>query len=133
MITGSGSASAVASMPRASSSVAGASTRRPRDVRVEVLEAVRVLRRELSAGARRHADHERDAHLPAGHVAQRRRVVEDLIEREQAEVHGHDLDDRPHAGDRRADPGADEGRLRERRVADALAGPNSSSSPLLHA
>jgi len=41
-----------------------------------------------------HADHERDVELTAGHVQQRGRVVEDLVEREQAEVHGHDLDDR---------------------------------------
>ena len=79
-----------------------------------------MLRGDLPPRARRHADHERHADLSARHVPQRRRVVEDLIEREQAEVHGHDLDDRAHPGDRRADARADERRLRERRVADAL-------------
>jgi len=42
----------------------------------------------------------------------------DRIEREQREVHGHDLDDRPHASDRGADARADERRLGEGRVAD---------------
>ena len=48
------------------------------------------------------------------------RVVQDLVEREQAEVDGHDLDDRAHPAERGADAGADEGRLRQRRVADPL-------------
>ena len=38
------------------------------DVRVPALEAVRVLRGELPAGAGRHADDERHRQLPAGHV-----------------------------------------------------------------
>ena len=60
--------------------------------------------------------------LPAGHVRQRRGVVDDLVEREQAEVDGHDLDDRPHPGERGADAGADERGLRQRRVADRARG-----------
>ena len=79
-----------------------------------------MLRGELPAGAGRHPDDQRHAELAARHVAERRGVVDDLIEREQAEVDRHHLDDRPHAAERRADAGADERRLRERRVADAL-------------
>ena len=75
---------------------------------------------ELAAGAGGHADHERHVELAARHVQQRGGVVHDLVEREQAEVDGHDLDDRAHAAERGADAGADEGRLRQRRVADAL-------------
>ena len=67
-----------------------------------------------------HADHQRHRELPARHVRDRGRVVHDLVEREQAEVAGHDLDDRPQAGHRRADAGADEAVLGQRRVADAL-------------
>jgi hypothetical protein len=46
--------------------------------------------------------------------------VHDLVERQQAEVDRHDLDDRAHAAQRRADAGADEAEFRQRRVADAL-------------
>ena len=92
----------------------------PGDVGVPALQAVRVLRGELAAGAGGHPDHERYVELAAGHVQQRRRVVEDLVEGEQAEVDRHDLDDGPHAAQRGADAGADERRLRQRRVADAL-------------
>ena len=52
--------------------------------------------------------------------AAHRQAERDLIESEQAEVHGHDLDDRTHARDRRPDPGSHERRLGERGVADAL-------------
>ena len=38
----------------------------------------------------------------------------------QAEIHRHDLDDWAQAAHGRTDPGADEGRLRERRVANAF-------------
>ena len=51
--------------------------------------------------------------------------------REQAEVDRHDLDDRPHAAERRADAGADEGRFRQRRVADAL-GAELLEQPVAH-
>ena len=92
----------------------------PGDVRVPALQAVRVLRRELPAGAGGHPDHQRHVQLAAGHVREGRGVVEDLVEREQAEVHGHDLDDRPQPGERGADARADEAGLRERGVADPL-------------
>ncbi len=79
-----------------------------------------MLSRELTAGAGGHADHERHVELAAGHVAERRRVVEDLIECEQAEIDGHDLDDWSHAGERRADACTDERGFRKWRIADAF-------------
>ena len=75
---------------------------------------------ELAPTAGRHADHERDRELAARHVADGGRVVENLVEREQAEVDRHHLDDRAHARECRADAGADERRFREWRVADTL-------------
>ena len=102
-----------------------------RDVRVPPFEAVRVLRRELAAGAGGHPDHERNRALTARHVEQRRRVVEDLIEGEQAEVHRHDLDDRAHPAEGGADTGAHERRFRQRRVTDPL-GPELLEQPLAH-
>ena len=80
-----------------------------------------MLGRELAAGAGGHADHERHVELTARHVQQRGRGVHDLVERQQAEVDRHDLDDRSHPAERRADAGADEARLRQRRVAHPVA------------
>jgi hypothetical protein len=79
-----------------------------------------VLRRELAPGPGGHADDERDAELATRHVAQSGGVVEDLVEGEEAEVPGHDLHDRAHAGDGGADAGADEGRFRQRGVAHPI-------------
>ena len=90
------------------------------NVRVPALEAVRVLGGELAAGAGGHSDHQRNVKLPARHVSVERRRVDDLVEREQAEVHRHHLDDRTHPTQRGTDAGADERELGERRVADAL-------------
>ena len=129
---GSGSSSAASSMPRASSTVAGARALDAGDVRVPDLQAVRVLGGQLAPAARRHAHDQRHAHLPARHVAQRRRVVHDLVEREQAEVDRHHLDDRAHAAERRADPRADEADS-ESGVLRTRSGPNSSSRPRLTA
>ena len=70
--------------------------------------------------------------LAAGHVQQRGGVVEDLVEREQAEVDGHDLDDRPHppiAAPMPAPTNADS----DSGVSRIRSGPNSSSSPRLTA
>ena len=77
-----------------------------------------MLRGELPAGAGGHPDHQRHVELAAGHVQQGGGVVEDLVEGQQAEVDGHDLDDRPHPAQGGADAGADERRLRQRGVAD---------------
>ena len=92
----------------------------PRNVGVPALQAVRVLGGELPTRAGGHPDHERHGELPAGHVSQRRRGVDDLVERQQAEVDRHHLDDRAQPAQRRADPDADEPQLRQRRVAHPL-------------
>ena len=63
----------------------------------------KILRGELPAGARRHADDQRHAELAARHMTQGRGIVDDLVEREQREIDRHDLDDGPHAAHRRAD------------------------------
>ena len=55
---------------------------------------MRVLGGELAPGAGRHSDNERDRELPAGHMAKGRSGIDDLIERQQAEVHRHDFDNR---------------------------------------
>jgi hypothetical protein len=53
-------------------------------------------------------------------VQQRRSVVHDLVECEQAEVDGHDFDDRSHAAERGTDAGANERRLGQRSVANSI-------------
>jgi hypothetical protein len=88
-----------------------------------------VLGGELAAGAGRHADHQRHAELVARHVTHGSGIVEDLVEREQAEIHRHQFDDRTHAGHRGADAGAGEARLRQRRVPDPL-GPELGEQPV---
>ena len=88
-----------------------------------------MLRGDLAPGAGRHADHERDVNWPPDMCEMRGGVVHDLVERQQAEVDGHDLDDRAHAAQRGADAGADERRLRQRRVADALAARTPRAGP----
>ena len=89
-------------------------------VEVERLPGVRVRRAELVAGALRHAHHQRHLDLAAEHVADRRRVVDDLVHRQQREVDRHELDDGAQAGHRRADAHADDRVLGDRRVAHAL-------------
>ena len=79
-----------------------------------------MLRRELAAGTGRHANDDRYFELPARHVPDRRRVVDDLVECQETEIDRHDLDDRAHPAKRSADPGADKGRLGQRRIADAV-------------
>ena len=56
----------------------------------------------------------------AGHVQEGGGVVHDLVERQQAEIDGHDLDDRPHPAHGGADPDPGERRFRQRGVADPL-------------
>ena len=92
----------------------------PRDVGVPAFETVRVLSGELAARSGRHADHERYVELSARHVADRRSVVQDLVQRQQTEVDSHDLDDGPQAAERGPDARTHESGLRQRRVAKAL-------------
>ena len=75
---------------------------------------------KLAAGAGRHADDERHAELISRHVAHGGRGIENLVEREQAEIHRHQFDDRAHAGHRRTDAGTGEPGFRQRRIADPL-------------
>ena len=89
------------------------------DVQEHRLQAVRVGRAELVAGALGHADHQRHGHLAAEHVADVGGVVDDLVEREQREVDRHQLDHRAQTGHRRADAHAHDRVLGDRRVADA--------------
>ena len=84
------------------------------------LELLGVLRARRPARAALGADRDRHRHLPAGHVPVLGRLVDDLLGSEREEVLVHHLGDRPHPLDRGADRRADEGHLRDRRVADAL-------------
>jgi hypothetical protein len=63
---------------------------------------------ELVAAPARHPDHHRDPHLTVEHVRDRGGVVDDLVHRQQREVDGHDLDDRPQSRHRRADARPDD-------------------------
>ncbi len=88
-------------------------------VEVECLEAVRVRRAELVAGALGHTDDQRHADLAAEHVVDVGGRVDDLVEREQGEVDRHQLDHRAQADHGRAHAHADDGVLGDRRVAHA--------------
>src|ERR671925_185750 len=63
---------------------------------------------------------ERNPELPAGHVMQLRRVVDELVHCQRDEVDEHDLDYRPQSGGRRADGKAHDGALADRRVDHAI-------------
>ncbi len=67
---------------------------------------------QLSAGPGGHPDDERNRELSAGHMAQRRSGIDDLIEGQQAEVHRHDFHDRAETAQRGADTDADKTQLR---------------------
>ena len=58
--------------------------------------------------------------LAARHVVHLRGLVDQLVHDQRQEVAEHDVDDRPHAGHRRADADAREACLRDRRVDHAL-------------
>jgi hypothetical protein len=130
MSTGSGSASAVRSIrgrprpwPGRAPGCPGCARTSPRGCASAARRAAGRLR--WSSGSRAGRE------LPARHVPQGGGVVHDLVEREQAEVHRHDLDDRPHApiaapmpAPTNADSDSGVSRMRS--------GPNSSSSPSAH-
>src|SRR2546429_4024732 len=65
-------------------------------------------------------------------ISELRRLVDELVHRERDEVEDLDLDDRSEPGDRRADAGADERRLRDRRVAHTVLA-ESLAEPAGHA
>ena len=95
------------------------------------LELLRVLRPGRPPGPALRADRERHLHLPPGHRPVLRRLVHELLHRDGEEVLVHDLDDRAHALDRRADAAADDRHLGDRRVAHA-AGPELVEQTLRH-
>jgi hypothetical protein len=68
----------------------------------------------------RAAEHDRAAHLAAGHVERLGGGVDDVVDRLHGEVEGHELDDRLQARHRRADAEAGEAVLGDRRVDHAL-------------
>ena len=86
------------------------------DVAEPGLEALAVLGGGAGAGARRHPHHQRHRGLAAEHVAQLRRLVDDLLHRERGEVGELELEDRAQAGQRRADRDAGAAELGDRRV-----------------
>jgi hypothetical protein len=92
----------------------------PRNMDEPPLELLRVLRAGRPAGAALRPHREGDLYLATRHVAVLRRLVDELLHRERREVLVHDLDDRPHACDRRSDPGSDDRHLRDRGVAHPL-------------
>ena len=99
----------MSNIPRASVTVAGVD---------EVEAGLHV--GHLAAGAGSHSNDQRHVELTAGHVPERCRVVENLIECQQAEIHRHHFHNRTHAAQGRADAGADEGAFRQRRITNAF-------------
>ena len=77
-----------------------------------------MLRGEAETGAAERADGDRHLDAAARHEAVLGDAVDDLVEADAEEVGEHDLDDRPVAGEREAERGADEAGLGDRRVAD---------------
>ena len=90
-------------------------------MREQRLEALRVLAARRAPGAELRAHGQRHLRGAAGHERQLGGLVEQLVEADADEVEVHQLDDRPHAGHRRADAEAHDRGLGDRRVADAVA------------
>src|SRR5690606_10033765 len=51
--------------------------------------------RQLPGGPVGTTEYDGDLELPAGHVPDLRRIVDDLVERDEGEVERHELDNRP--------------------------------------
>src|SRR5579862_4850493 len=79
-----------------------------------------MLRATLCATAARHANHQGDARLPAKHIGELRRAVDDLVACQQTEVHRHEFGDGAQASERRANRRADDHLFGQRRVAHTL-------------
>ena len=92
----------------------------PRHVGEERLDRLRVVQRAVDPAAVRRADGHRDAEAVVRAVAHPRRLGHELVERREDEVRELDLGDRAKAVHRRADRGADDHRLGQRRVDDAI-------------
>ena len=82
-------------------------------------EVVRMLRTDARRRAVGTAEHDRAAHLAARHVIGLGRRVDDVIDRLQREVEGHELDDRTEATHRRARTDTGKAVFGDRRVDDA--------------
>src|SRR5437016_13596862 len=74
---------------------------------------------QLVRGRSRPANYDRHTDLPPGHVPELRRIVHDLIHREDREVKGHHLDDGMEAGHGSADGQAGKPQFGDRRIDDA--------------
>src|SRR5260370_11523363 len=83
-------------------------------------KALAMLCTELMARALRCAYNHRHLGVAAEHVMNLGGVVDDLIDREQAEIDRHQLDNWLECAHRGADSGADDREFRNRRVTDAL-------------
>ncbi len=79
-----------------------------------------MLRGGAARGAKRCAQDHGHFELAAGHVVNLRRLIDHLVHRQRNEVAEHDVDDRPHAGHRRADTDTGDPRFGNRRVDHAL-------------
>ena len=101
----------------------------PGDVHEPRLQLLRVLRAGRPAGAALRSQRHGHLDLASGHVAVLGGLLDELLHRQRHEVLVHDLDDRAHAGDGRADAGSDDRHLGDRRVAHAL-GPELVEHPL---
>ena len=86
---------------------------------------LRMLGRDQPGGAAGQADDDGHARLSAGHVAHLGGLVDDLVHRAGDEIDIHDLDHRAHAGERGAHAEADNARLRDGGLEDAV-------RPLVH-
>jgi hypothetical protein len=87
-----------------------------RHIEEPVLDRLGMLRAEPRPGPVGHADRDRHADLPAGHVAVLGQLVGDLVEADAGEVGEHDLGQRAQPLDRGADRRADDRLLGDRRV-----------------
>ena len=86
------------------------------DLRIPGRVILAVLGGDAGGGAVRPAEHDRAAHLAAGHVQRLGRGVDDLVDRLHGEVEGHEFDDRLQAGHRRTDADAGKAVLGDRRI-----------------
>ena len=69
---------------------------------------------------KRCAQHHRHFELAAGHVVNLRRLIDQLVHRQGDKIAEHDVDDRTHAGHRRADTDTGDAGFGDRRVDDAF-------------
>ena len=92
----------------------------PRNVSQQRLQALGVLAARRSPCAELGPDRQRHLRGATGHERHLCRLVEQLVEADADEIEIHQLDDRAHARHGRAHSEADDGRLRDRSVPDAV-------------